>query len=274
MKRRGKGQSRRLEELQERAGGPVGIFSDEAQKHDASIKSAMEVISRSLAESYPKLSFRQRKVISKKEINSKLESVDKRLGKVLFVKKSNIQPDGGIIEVEDKFGNYRVVLVSESKHQGNDVEKIQKGIKQGKNKDKDLMSAGNAIERLHKNILELRNFMLDEFHFHYVIFLQGSNFATDTFFVRSPDGRDVKIAHDAGNMNRIDRVTPSSYGMEINRNYCQNVFVDLDGKSQMLQVPSLYFQVDAWSLQSMVDILWKTALTSINILSGELDGYE
>ena len=37
---------------------------------------------------------------------------------------------------------------------------IRAGIKQGKNKDADLMVAGNAIERVHKNIQENRNFML------------------------------------------------------------------------------------------------------------------
>ena len=40
------------------------------------------------------------------------------------------------------------------------------------------MVAGNAIERVYKNINEIRNFMLDEYHFPYVVFLQGSNFAT------------------------------------------------------------------------------------------------
>jgi len=64
----------------------------------------------------------------------------------------------------------KVLLVCESKHQGNDLEKIRAGIKQGKNKDADLMVAGNAIERVHKNILEFRNYMLDEIHFPYIVF--------------------------------------------------------------------------------------------------------
>jgi len=184
----------------------------------------------------------------------------------LFVQKARIKPDGGIIEVKDKFDNYRVVLVSESKHQGNDVAKIRAGIKQGKNKDKDLMVAGNAIERVHKNIMEFRNYMLSEIYFPYVVFLQGSNFATHTFFVESPEGRKVKIAHDAGNLNRIDRVTASSFGMEINQNYCKNVFVELDDHIQMLQAPSLYFQSDSWAQQDMFQILMEVASTSIEVL--------
>ena len=265
---RGKGQSRRLERQHELAGGPRGIFGDEAKKHDLSIREVMNGIMEALQAHYPSLSFRHRTRLSKKEINNKLASIDPTLGKVLFVDMSRIQPDGGIIEVKDKSGNYRVVLVSESKHQGNDIEKISAGIKQGKKKDKDLMTAGNAIERAHKNIQELRNFMLDEIHFPYVIFFQGSNFATQTFFVDSPDGRKVKISHDAGNLNRIDRVTASSYGMEINQNYCRNVFVDLDDHMQMLQAASLYFQSDSWAAGDMAEILWDIASTSLDILSG------
>lgn len=216
---RGKGQSRRLETQQEHAGGPAGIFGEEAKLHDLSIKEVMGKITEVLKSQFPDLEFRRRKILSKKEINAKLASVDPNLGQVLFVQRASIKPDGGLIEVKDQSGNYRVVLVSESKHQGNDVEKIRKGIKQGKNKDKDLMAAGNAIERVHKNIQEFRNFMLDEIHFPYVVFLQGSNFATSTFYVESPDGRQVRISHDAGNL-KSDR---PGYGQQLRDGYQQEL---------------------------------------------------
>ena len=231
----------------------------------------MEEIVTALKALYPSLQFRHRHELSKKEINTKLASIDSNLGQVLFVQKASIKPDGGIIEVMDRSEGFRVVLVSESKHQGNDVEKIRAGIKQGKNSDADLMVAGNAIERVHKNIQEFRNFMLSEAHFPYVVFLQGSNFATSTFQVETPEGRKVTIAHDAGTMNRIDRVTASSFSMAINRNYCRNVFVDLDHKSQMLQAASLYFQSAPWSVKDMAVILWDVALTSLKVLADELE---
>ena len=267
---RGKGQSRRLEKQHELAGGPTGIFGEEAKKHDWSIRLVMEKLKDELDTRYPDWIFRHRTKLSKKEINDKLSSLDRKLGQVLFVQNASIQPDGGIIEVQDRSGDFRVVLVSESKHQGNDVEKIRAGIKQGKKKDADLMVAGNAIERVHKNILELRNYMLDEVHFPYVVFLQGSNFSTYTFFVETPDGRKVRISHDAGNMNRIDRVTASSFGMEINKNYCRNLFVDLDDNMQMFQAASLYFQSDSWSIVDMAQIMWDIASTSIEVLTDSL----
>ena len=133
---RAKGQSRRLEKQHELGGGPAGIFGDEAKRHDLSIRLVMERVANELRRQRPKLMFRHRQQVTKQEINDKLASVDPKLGQVLFVENASIKPDGGIIEVEDKFKNHRVVLVSESKHQGNDVQKIRAGVKQGKNKDK------------------------------------------------------------------------------------------------------------------------------------------
>ena len=259
-----------MQKQHELAGGPLGIFGDEAKRHDLSIRVVMEIIATELSNRNQSLSFRHRTTISKKEINENLSKVDPKLGQVLFVEGSSIRPDGGIIEVMDATGNYRIVVASESKHQGNDVEKIQAGVKQGKNKDEDLMVAGNAIERVHKNIQEFRNLMLNEVHFPYVVFLQGSNFATSTFYVDAPDGRKVQISHDAGNLNRIDRVTASSFGMEINRNYCENLLVEIDGNMQMLQAASLYFQSDPWNVEDMAEVLWKVATTSLDVLSDEL----
>ena len=266
-KLKGKGQATRLGKQHELAGGPLGIFGKEAQKHDLSVHKISPLILETLKDNYPHLTFRLRNSLPKKEIHAKLASLNQKLGQDLFVNESSIKPDGGIIEVKDKQSNWRVILVGEAKHQGNDVEMIEAGIKQGKNKDADLMVAGNAIERVHKNILEIRNFMLDEDHFPYVVFIQGSNFATETFFVKTPDGRGVKIEHDSGTLNRIDRVTASNYGMKINQNNCRNIFVECGKREQMLQVASLYFQCPPWTTKSMLAIMWDVAVTSLEVLS-------
>ena len=42
---------------------------------------------------------------------------------------------------------------------------LKAGVLVGKNNNQELMVAGNAIERVYKNINEIRNFMLDEYHF-------------------------------------------------------------------------------------------------------------
>lgn len=262
----GKGQASRLSSQHEESGGPLGIFGIEAKKHDLKIGEVTNIVLDALKNKYPNLQFRKRNSISKKEINNKLSHFDERFGKVLFLKNASIKPDGGIVEVKDDNNNWRIILVGESKHQGNDVEKIKAGIKQGKNKDSDFMAAGNAIERVHKNILEFRNLMIDEDHFPYVVFFQGSNFATKSFFVKSPDGREVKVEHDSGILNRIDRVTASSYASEINKNYCKNTLVRINERERMIQIPSLYFQSETWGTEDMYLILFDIAISSIKIL--------
>ncbi|MBW2984116.1 restriction endonuclease, partial [Candidatus Woesearchaeota archaeon] len=157
-----KGQTDRLSKQHEQSGGPKGIFGKNAQKHEVSVTEASKKVFDELKKAYPQLNFRYRTKIPKKEINDELNKIDSRLGKALYVKNAKIRPDGGIIEVEDDKGKWRIILVVEAKHQGKDVENIQAGKKVGKNKDQDLMVAGNAIERVHKNINEIRNMMLKE----------------------------------------------------------------------------------------------------------------
>jgi len=262
-----KGQTKRLSEQQVSYGGAEGIFGEDAQVHEHSVSNASASVFEQLKQEYPKYEFRIRQAIGKKEINKKLNSIDGRLGKTLFVEESKIKPDGGIIEVRDKFEKWRVILVSEAKFQGKDVENIKAGILVGKNNDQELMVAGNAIERVYKNISEIRNFMLDEYHFPYVVFLQGSNFATKTFQVFKPDGSFVEIRHDSGAMNRIDRVTAANYCMEINSNYCKNIFIGHKTSSIMLQAASIYARCEAWNKDEMQNIMMDVAKTSIDILN-------
>ena len=262
-----KGQTSRLTEQHIAHGGASGIFSDDAQIHDKAVGRASKYVYEQLRKQYTSYEFRLRKDITKQEINTKLKSIDTRLGETLFVKDSSIKSDGGVIEVLDRNSNWRVVLVSEAKFQGKDVENIQKGVLVGKNSDQDLMVAGNAIERVYKNINEVRNFMLNELHFPYAVFLQGSNFATETFQVFRPDGSFVEIRHDAGSMNRIDRVTAANYCMKINHNYCKNIFIAHNTSSIMLQAASVYARCAPWSDKEMQEIMLDIAKTSLSVLN-------
>ena len=164
------------------------------------------------------------------------------------------------------------MLVSEAKHQGKDIENIQKGILVGKNKNQDLMAAGNAIERSHKNISEIANLMITESHFPYVLFLEGSNFLTHTITVTRPDGREVLLEYNSGMLNRLDRLTAANYGMPINTNLCRNRFVQHHDKTIMLQAASIYTQGDGnrWEANTMLQIMLEISKTSLNVLGGDL----
>lgn len=267
-----KNQSKRLTEQHKESKGVVGIFGEEAKLHDMTVGKISHFVIKQLEKDFPRLSFRYRTSIKKEEINEALRKIDPELGQTLFVENSSIIPDGGIIEVKDDEGAWRVVLVSEAKHQGKDIENITKGILVGKNNEQDLMAAGNAIERSHKNISEIANLMLSESHFPYVLFLEGSNFLTETIFVTRPDGRVVTLEYNSGTLNRLDRLTSSNYGMPINTNLCKNKFVKHKEKTIMLQATSIYTQGDGkeWNAGEMFEIMLEISKTSLQVLGSEI----
>lgn len=267
-----KNQSTRLTNQHKDSQGVVGIFGDDAKSHDFTVGKISKIVMSELEKEYRQLSFRHRESIKKNEINEALKKVDPELGQTLFVTNSSIKPDGGMIEVKDDNGEWRIVLVTEAKHQGKDVENIKKGILVGKNNDQDLMAAGNAIERSHKNISEIANFMLAENHFPYVLFLEGSNFLTETISIKRPDGRVVTLEYNSGMLNRLDRLTSANYGMPINKNLCINKFVKHKNKTIMLQATSIYSQGNGekWDVKNMFEIMIEVSRTSLKALGSDL----
>lgn len=267
-----KGQSNRLTEQQKEAQGPITIFHKDAQIHDAEVGSTSFLVKKQLELEFPMLKFRYRKDLSKKEINEALKRIDDFLGQTLFVESASIKPDGGIIEVQDDNGNWRVVLVSEAKHQGKDIENIRAGKLVGKKNNQDLMAAGNAIERAYKNVNEIANFMLSECYFPYILFLEGSNFLTQDVIVTRPDGRKVVLVYNDGTLNRLDRLTAANYGMPINTNLCENKFIKSSGHTIMLQAVSIYTKGEGghWNDKDMIEIMLDVARTSLKMLGKDL----
>jgi Restriction endonuclease EcoRI. len=267
-----KNQSNRLATQQKISKGVVGIFGEEAKIHDLTVGEVSHLAVKALQQEFPQLEFRYRTSIKKEEINEALKKIDPELGQTLFVPNSNIIPDGGIVEVKDDNGEWRVVLVSEAKHQGKDIENIKAGKLVGTKNNQDLMAAGNAIERSHKNISEIANLMLAESHFPYALFLEGSNFLTETISVKRPDGRIVTLEYNSGTLNRLDRLTAANYGMPINMNLCKNKFVKHKDKAVMLQATSIYTQGNGekWNAVKMLEIMLDISITSLQILGSDL----
>lgn len=265
-------QSNRLTNQHKESKGVLGIFGEKAKKHDMSVSDISELVMEELESKYSELEFRYRKNLSKLEINAALEKLDDYLGQSLYVTNANIMPDGGIIEVKDDNDEWRVVLVSEAKFQGKDIENIKTGKLVGTQNNQDLMAAGNAIERSHKNISELANFMLAESHFPYIIFLEGSNFLTETIEVKRPDGRVVILNYDSGTLNRLDRLSAANYGMPFNTNLCKNRIVGYDDRAVMLQAASMYTTGDGskWEPEEMFVIMIEIAETSLQLLARDI----
>lgn len=267
-----KNQSGRLTEQHKESQGEIGIFGSEAKDHDSLVGNMSREVINKLKTEFPQFVFRYRKNISKKEINEALKKVDNQLGQILVVSNSKIKPDGGLVEIQDDNGNWRVILVSEAKFQGKDIDNIKSGKLVGKNNNQDLMVAGNAIERSHKNISEMTNYMLGEIYFPYVLFLEGSNFLTQDVSIKRPDGREIILHHNSGALNRLDRLTAANYGMPLNTNLTINKFVKSQDKVIMLQAASIYTQGDGehWDKSEMLDIMLEVAKTSIRCLAKDL----
>lgn len=267
-----KNQSFRLTEQHKKSQGVVGIFGELARKHDLTVGEISLLVKEELEIEYSQLAFRARNVISKAEINTVLQKLDPELGQTLFVSNASIRPDGGIIEVLDDKDQWRVILITEAKHQGKDIENIKLGKLVGTKSNQDLMAAGNAIERSHKNISEIANFMLAESHFPYVLFLEGSNFLTETISVTRPDGRVVSLVYNSGTINRLDRLSSANYGMPINTNLCKNKFIKHNDKTIMLQATSIYTQGngEVWDKAEMPIIMLDIARTSLQVLGSDL----
>lgn len=272
MKRKGEQQSNRLAEQQKLSEGVIGIFNDDAQRHDEEVYGNSKTVLLSLRKEFPLLNFRYRSELHKREINDFLQKIDKNLGQTLFVDNARIKPDGGIIEVQDDNGNWRVIVVAEAKYQGKDIENIKKGKFVGKNNNQILMAAGNAIERAYKNIREIANFMLAEIHFPYVLFLEGSNFLTQNITIERPDGSSYTIIYNDGTLNRLDRLTAANYGMPINTNLCENKYLSCNGHVIMLQAASIYTQGDGkhWKNEDVVCIMLDIARTSLRLIGKDI----
>lgn len=139
-------QSTRLTTQHKKSQGVVGIFGDGAKLHDLTVGQISNLVIARLEMEYPQLTFQYKTSIRKEEINAALKKIDPELGQTLFVLNSSIKPDGGIIKVKDDNNEWRIVLVSEAKHQGKDIENIKKGMLVGAADNQDLMAAGNAIK--------------------------------------------------------------------------------------------------------------------------------
>lgn len=265
-------QSDRLTVQQKAAEGVIGIFDEDAQDHDKKVSDISKIALQCLQNEFSTLEFRYRKSISKEEINKSLAKIDNELGQTLILKTAKIIPDGGLIEVKDDNGRWRVVVVSEAKFQGKDIDNIKAGIKVGKNNDQDLMAAGNAIERAHKNVCEIANYMLSEAYFPYILFLEGSNFMLNDINIKRPDGTNYTLHYDNGTINRLDRLTAANYGMKLNTNLCKNKFILCNNRTIMLQAASIYTQGDGghWKNQDMLHIMLDIAKTSLNMLGRDL----
>lgn len=144
--------------------------------------------------------------------------------------KSSMRPDGGIVSIADQEGNLYPILIAEVKNQGTNDQRI----KEGKGKQ----AKGNAIERLGKNVIGFRTWLLHEDIFPFVCFGYGCDFEADSSI--------------------LDRVTT------INMFGPLNTFAVMrQGPKGEFQRGCLYFRPDQWTIEEMTEKILEVMRFSI-----------
>ena len=146
------------------------------------------------------------------------------------VEQSFMSPDGGVVYMVSNAGEKYPILISEVKNQGtNDLRKAEGLKKQAK---------GNAVERLGKNVIGFRAYMLNEGIFPFVCFGDGCDF-------------------DKGS-SILDRVLTIAMFGELNVDHTAN-----EGPNGIFNRGSYYFRYAHWTREEMYDILLNVARRSV-----------
>lgn len=143
---------------------------------------------------------------------------------------SFMTPDGGIVYLLDNNDNKYPLLIAEVKNQGTNDERLRLGLKK--------QSQGNAVERLGKNVIGLRTYMLTEGIFPFVCFGDGCDF---------DDGSSI-----------LDRVVTIAMFGELNKDNTHNV-----GPNGCFNRGSYYFRKQNWTEKEMYNILFNVAQKSV-----------
>lgn len=143
---------------------------------------------------------------------------------------SFMTPDGGITYLKDKNGELYPILIAEVKNQGtNDMRELE-----GKKKQ----SQGNAVERLGKNVIGLRTYMLKETIFPFVCFGDGCDFASGSSI--------------------LDRVLTVAMFGEMNVDHTTN-----EGPNGIFNRGSYYFRESYWTAEEMKKVMKEIARKSV-----------
>ena len=143
---------------------------------------------------------------------------------------SFMTPDGGITFIVDKYNRYFPILIFEVKNQGTNDIRLQEG--------KTKQAQGNAVERLGKNVIGFRTYMLDEAIFPFVCFGDGCDFKQGSTI--------------------LDRVKTIAMFGSLNKDYTSNI-----GINGIFNRGSYYFRDAKWTYDEMFNIVSDVAERSI-----------
>lgn len=209
-----------------RTGTVINVTAKDQEKEH--IQALIQVVK--ALETKHKVRLRHTKTIYLSKIVSKLEEAYPGIPFAEVLPNSHMRPDGGILYLLDKQGQEYPILISEVKNQGTNDARLKEG--------KPVQAMGNAIERLGKNVIGLRSYMMGEGIFPFVCFGYGWDFS---------EGSSI-----------LDRVITINMFGELNTDGTHNL-----GEQGQFNRGSFYFRREKWSTQEMADIMLDIASRSI-----------
>ncbi len=142
-----------------------------------------------------------------------------------------MRPDGGTVSLVDADNHLYPILIAEVKGQGTNTRRLAEGKKK--------QAMGNAIERLGKNVIGFRTWLLPEAIFPFVCFGSGDDFAEHSSLVDR-----VKVINQFGPLNTFA--------------------VDRTGPHGEFQRGCFYFREASWTVTEMAALMLPIMRHSIN----------
>lgn len=212
------------------------VINKTSKKEDKLIQKVTREVIDAIESEYSGIKVSWDNTLYLKDILSQLEAKYKSPG-FQFAKtnnaRSNMRPDGGIVSIVDKDGNKYPILIGEVKNQGTNNKRRAAGLPN--------QSLGNAVERLGKNVIGMKTFMMEEEIFPFVCFGDGCDFAKGSSI--------------------LDRVVTIAMFGELNK-----IHVKDEGPFKR---GSFFFREKAWTDKEMRKILLEVAETSIQYYIGK-----
>jgi type II restriction enzyme len=205
------------------------VINGLSARQDKSMMKAVVATVEELTNRFPNLEFGFEKQIRLKDVVEKLNRTFPGVDFSYRFETSTMRPDGGMVYVTRKNDGEKLpILISERKNQGTNDLRISEG--------QSMQSKGNAIERLGKNLIGLRAYMLDETIFPFVCFGDGCDFAEDSSI--------------------IDRVVTMAIFGKLNQEY-------VHWQQPFFNRGTFYFQVEQWQEDDMREKMLSIAEKSI-----------
>jgi len=206
------------------------IINKTSVKQENELSKALEKVVLKLNEKF-KVSLIHEKNIGLVEVINNIKEYFKDVDFANPINSSNMRPDGGILYITDLKDNRYPVLITEVKNQGTNDIRLTEG--------KPKQAQGNAIERLGKNVIGFRTFLMKENIFPFVCFGYGCDFAPGSSI--------------------LDRVATIAMFGSLNKTYVMN-----QGPNGSFNRGSFYFREPKWTEDEMVRIMLDIASKSIH----------